>query len=94
MYSNESESQTYQTNELELAAFLKARGHFLVSAKPVRGLVTFVFKDNGTYEDAQRFFAGAEISARELFTEHRGLRALIRKVKEFDAQIGTEKNYG
>ena len=95
MHMND-ETRRYETSELELAAFLKARGHHLLSAKPVpgKGYVNFTFADNGTCEDAQCYFEGAEISARELFTEHRGLRALIRKVKEYNAQIGSEHSDG
>jgi hypothetical protein len=71
----------YQTTELELAAFLKARAHPLVEAVPQGRLVTFAFDDSAAL-DADAYFSGAQISARELFEAHRGLRALIQQVKE------------
>ena len=80
----------YITTELELASFLKADGHRLLGAD-VRGrLVEFHFPVSA--ESAiGRYFAGAQLSARELFEAHRSLRALIQQVREHQNQIGKEK---
>lgn len=94
MYTNENDVPVYDTNELELAAYLKARGHLLLSAKVnSRNLVNFRFADNGTSEDAQLYFEGSSHPARELFQAHRGLRALIKQVKDHSSQIGTEHSH-
>ena len=37
---------TYKTSELELASFLKTRGHKLVAAKPQGRIVEFAFDGN------------------------------------------------
>jgi hypothetical protein len=75
----------YQTNELEVAAFLKARGHKLLEAKPQGRLVTFGF-EAGAAAEVEAYFAGAEIAAQRLFEAHRSLRALIQQVKELHLQ--------
>jgi hypothetical protein len=72
---------TYQTTELELAAFLKAKGHRLLGAEPDGRLVKFSF-DGTASTDADAYFLGSSISARELFEAHRHLRALIQQVKQ------------
>jgi len=85
-------TKPYLTSELEMASYLKCRGHKLLSAKLTGRLVTFEFEaENGTREDADLYFGGAEVSARELFQAHRSLRALIQQVKEHSFQIGSEK---
>ncbi len=71
----------YQTSELELAAFLKARGHRLMDARPQGRLVQFAFPEAAAM-DADRYFSGAEIAASELFEAHRHLRALIQQLKQ------------
>ena|SRR2546427_5781840 len=85
-------TQPYKTTELELAAFLKARGHRLASAKLDSKFVSFEF-ESAAADDAANYFSGAETSARELFEAHRSLRALIQQVREHSTQIGTEKRY-
>lgn len=75
----------YRTTELELGAFLKARGHALLEAIPQGRIVTFVF-DGTAAPDADAYFGGEPISARNLFEAHRGLRALIQQVKEHQYQ--------
>jgi predicted O-methyltransferase YrrM len=83
-------TQPYRTSELELAAFLKARGHRLLSAKQNGKMVTFEFTPEAA-DDADNYFSGAESSARELFEAHRSLRALIQQVREHASQkIGSE----
>jgi len=80
----------YKTTELELASFLKARGHRLTGAKMDGRFVSFEF-DPAASADADNYFTGAEISARDLFEAHRSLRALIQQVREHSAQkIGSE----
>lgn len=83
--------QSYKTAELELASFLKARGRRLLSAKMTGKFVTFEFEPDAA-GDAEKYFSGAETSARELFEAHRSLRALIQQVREHSSQIGTEHN--
>jgi hypothetical protein len=83
-------TQSYKTAELELAAFLKSRGHRLLSAKMAGRFVTFEFTPEAA-GDADNYFSGAETSARELFEAHRSLRALIQQVREhFSQKIGSE----
>jgi hypothetical protein len=85
-------SSGYLTDELELAAFLKARGYRLLGAEPYGRLVTFAF-DPSACADVDNYFAGAEISARELFEAHRHLRTLIKQIKQHKKeQIGSD-NY-
>ena len=82
--------QSYRTAELELASFLKSRGHRLLSAKMAGRFVTFEFTPEAA-GDADNYFTGAETSARELFEAHRSLRALIQQVREHSSQkIGSE----
>jgi len=80
----------YRTSELELASFLKARGHKLLDARMSGRVVTFEFAQTAA-EDVDAYFAGIEVSARELFEAHRSLRALIQQVREYSSQIGSEK---
>jgi len=86
------EDRRYKTNELELASFLKARGHEFLNAQLRGKLVEFHF-DASAESAAEDYFAGAKLCARELFEAHRSLRTLIQQLKEHNAQIGTEK-YG
>jgi hypothetical protein len=80
---------TYRTTELELASFLKSRGHRLLAAKMAGRFVSFEFESDAA-EDVSAYFSGAETSARELVEAHRSLRALIQQVREHSTQIGTE----
>jgi hypothetical protein len=82
----------YHTTELEIAAFLKARGHRLTAAKLDGRFVTFEF-DPAAASDVATYFTGAETSARDLFEAHRSLRAMIQQIKEHKSQeIGTENS--
>jgi hypothetical protein len=81
---------TYKTSELELASFLKTRGHKLVGAKPLGRIVEFAFNGDAA-DDLDAYIGGAEVSARELFEAHRSLRALIQQVKENQSQRSGEK---
>ena len=84
----------YKTTELELAAFLKARGHRLVSAKLEGKVVAFDFSGDAA-PDVESYFSGAEVAARELFEAHRSLRALIQQVREHETQRnGSERLNG
>jgi hypothetical protein len=83
---------TYQTTELELAAFLKARGHRLQEVLPHGHLVTFVFGDT-VAPDVDAYLAGDQISARDLFEAHRGLRALIQQVKQHQSNTKDQIRY-
>lgn len=81
---------SYRTSELEIAAFLKARGHRLTSANLDGRFVTFEFASTAA-ADVPTYFGGGETPARELFEAHRSLRALIQQVKEHSLQQnGTE----
>jgi hypothetical protein len=81
----------YQTDELELASFLKARGHKLLGAELRGYLVAFNFADSAA-EDVSNYFAGTELGARDLFEAHRSLRTLIVQVKQHSTRrSGTEK---
>jgi hypothetical protein len=71
----------YRTTELEVASFLKARGHRLLGAMPAGRLIEFSF-DTAAAPDVDAYITGAPIPARELFEAHRSLRALIQQVKE------------
>ncbi|MGO9575895.1 MAG: hypothetical protein ACLPTQ_16395 [Terriglobales bacterium] len=83
----------YKTSELELASFLKAQGLKLLGAQLKNRLVEFSFPASA--ENAiEDYFAGAQLSARELFEAHRSLRALIQQVKSHNNQNGEEFNDG
>lgn len=75
----------YLTDELELAAYLKARGRKLVNAFVDGTVVRFAF-EAGSAGDIEQYFEGAAIPARELFSAHRALRALIQQVKQHGSQ--------
>jgi hypothetical protein len=82
--------QSYKTAELELASFLKSRGHRLLAVKMTGRFVTFEFESDAA-DDVDSYFGGSETSARELFEAHRSLRALIQQVREHSSQkIGSE----
>jgi hypothetical protein len=81
---------TYPTTELEVAAYLKARGHQVQEAIPQGRIVTFLF-DDSVVPDVDAYFGGAHVSARDLFEAHRCLRALIQQVKEHK-NYTTEQN--
>jgi hypothetical protein len=81
----------YRTSELELASFLKARGHDLINVQLRGKLVEFQF-DTLAEKAVQDYFTGAQLSARELFEAHRSLRTLIQQLKEHNAQIGSNRN--
>jgi len=81
---------TYKTSELEVASFLKTRGHKLVGAKPQGRIVEFAF-EGAAAADLDAYIGGAEVPARELFEAHRSLRALIQQVKENQVQRSGEK---
>jgi len=74
----------YRTNELEVASFLKATGHRLLGAQPSGRLIEFHF-DASAEGAVDAYFAGTQLSARELFEAHCSLRALIQQVKEHAA---------
>jgi hypothetical protein len=74
----------YRTAELELASFLKARGHKLLSLQPRGQIVEFTFPAEAAAE-VEAYFAGLECPARDLFEAHRSLRALISLVKDHSA---------
>ncbi len=75
----------YKTSELEIASFLKARGHRLTAARLDGRFVTFEF-DPSAASDVAAYFTGAETSARDLFQAHRSLRAMIQQVREHSSQ--------
>jgi hypothetical protein len=75
----------YKTSELEVASLLRAQGHRLVGAKVEGRVVMFEFEKEAD-RDVERYFSGAEVSARDLFEAHRSLRALIQQVREHEAQ--------
>ena len=71
----------YLTTELEVASFLKARGHHLIDATSKGRLIEFAFGPSAS-EDVGNYIAGEAIPARNLFEAHRSLRALIQQVKQ------------
>jgi hypothetical protein len=72
---------SYRTTELEVASFLKARGHRLLGASPTGRLVEFDFEPTAA-GDVDSYIAGEAIPARDLFEAHRSLRAIIQQVKQ------------
>lgn len=83
----------YRTSELEIASFLKARGHKLTAAKMDGRFVSFEFEPAAA-SDVAAYFTGAETPARDLFEAHRSLRAMIQQVREHSSQqskIGSER---
>ena len=84
----------YRTTELEIAAFLKAKGFQVLEVKPEHRLVTFGFAEAASAE-AEAYFVGAALPARELFEAHRHLRTVIQQIKEHRSQtIGADQNHG
>ena len=81
-----SEDDTYRTDNLELAAYLLARGHRLIGADQTGQLVAFVFEP-GAAEDVANFFSGttpigaAPIPPVKLFEHHRTLRSMIATMR-------------
>jgi hypothetical protein len=83
-------NDAYRTSELEIASFLKARGHRLTAARLDGRFVVFEF-DPAASTDVPTYFSCAETPARELFEAHRSLRAMIQQVREHASQKnGTE----
>jgi hypothetical protein len=85
------QQQPYSTDELELAAFLKATGHRLLSLKPKGRLVSFSF-DASASSDVEKYFSGAESSGRDLFEAHRHLRTLIKQIKQHTSERNGSNN--
>lgn len=83
---------SYRTTELELASFLRAKGHRVQEAIPQGRLVALVF-DGEVATDVSAYFAGEQISAQELFGAHRSLRALIQQVKEHQYNTKDQNRY-
>jgi hypothetical protein len=83
---------SYKTTELELASFLKARGHRLLGASPRGTIVEFSF-DGSASGDVGEYIAGAAVRARELFEAHRALRALIATVREHNQNRSERNDY-
>jgi hypothetical protein len=79
--AGEGVAMPYRTTELELASFLKARGHQLLGTDSHLRLVGFTF-DGSASADADAYFMGSSVSARELFQAHRHLRALIQQLRQ------------
>jgi hypothetical protein len=71
----------YRTTEIELAAYLKARGHRLLAANQEGRLVTFTF-ESGASAEADGYFLGSQVPARELFEAYRHLRVLIQQLRQ------------
>ena len=81
----------YHTTELEIAAFLKARGHRLTAARLDGRFVVFEF-DPAATADVPTYFSGAETPARELFEAHRSLWAMIQQIKEHKISRNRSEN--
>jgi hypothetical protein len=73
----------YTTSDLDLASFLKVRGHRFLGAKPLsppNRLVQFHF-DPTAVADVQSYFDGTQVSALKLFEAHRSLKASMSQAK-------------
>ena len=75
----------YRTNELEIASFLKAKGHNVKDPRIEGHIVSFGF-DPSAAADVDNYFRGIEVPARNLFEAHRALRALIQQLKQHHTQ--------
>lgn len=76
-----SDGSTFHTENLELAAYLLARGHRLVGAIPQSRLVVFEFAASA-HADVANFFSGTiSLPPITLFEHHRTLRSLIATVR-------------
>jgi hypothetical protein len=73
----------YVTTEVEIAAFLKARGQKLLDARiDSKGrFVEFEF-DADAEHHVRQYFVGAMVSALELFEANRALRVIIKQLKD------------
>jgi len=79
----------YATTELEIAAFLRARGHDLVQARFLGRLVQFEFGPTAE-PDVLAYIGGAQMAARDLFEAHRHLRTLVKQIKQHHYQNRTD----
>ncbi len=71
-------SETYTTTDLELAAFLLARGSALLDSSRENNKTRFTL--DACYDDALAYFRGEDsVSARALFSAWRSLRTLIEE---------------
>jgi len=78
----------FHTENLELAAFLLARGHRLVGAISNGRLVSFEFVRSAV-PDVANFFSGAvPLPPITLFEHHRTLRSLITTVRNSQGRVG------
>jgi len=69
---------TYSTTDLELAAFLIARGSALLDTSRENNKSRFILE--ASQEEARAFFCGADtVSAKALFSAWRSLRTLIEE---------------
>jgi hypothetical protein len=82
----------YRTTELELAAYLKAKGHPVREAVPQGRIVMFLF-DDAVVPDVDAYFAGAQIVAQDLFEAYRSLRMVIQQAKVNQLNKKDQINY-
>ncbi len=70
--------ETYSTTDLELAAFLLARGSALLDSSREENKSRFTLR--ASHDDALAYFRGEDtVSARALFSAWRSLRTLIEE---------------
>lgn len=85
-----------RTTDIELAAYLRAKGHKLESSDQVNGrLIEFVFPPEAAH-DIDEFLQGDEVSALDLFAALRTLRDLIAQTqnnrtyrRDYEPRTGT-----
>ncbi len=65
----------------------------IVATEPDGHLMSFTFEGTAS-ADADAYFLGSSVPARELFEAHRHLRALIQQLKQhLNQQNGSERKY-
>jgi hypothetical protein len=70
----------YRTSSLDLAAFLKAQGHPIISTDPASGsLIEFVFSTSKLiHADVETYYTGtAQVRPLQLFETYHSLRSMV-----------------
>lgn len=68
----------YETPDLYLAAFLKAKGTILKNSKKEKGRITFIFQDKGNIQDLIKdYFNDSNVAVLTFKAALRDLRSII-----------------
>jgi hypothetical protein len=82
----------YRTSSLDLAAFLKAQGHPIISTDPASGsLIEFVFTPSKTFHaDVEAYYTGsAVVRPLALFETYHSLRSMVLTLRHSLRRTGS-----